>query len=89
METEEMSFDLRLAAIITLLSSTALRGATTAKTAALRAHLEAAAFAAEDLVPHLKQALDQTLAGWQAVQCHPASVSIDCRALVAPGPALH
>ncbi|CAL94989.1 hypothetical protein [Azoarcus olearius] len=84
-----MSLESRLAAIITLLSSSALRGATAAKTAALRAHLESARFAAADLPLPLRQALDQTLAGWEAVECHPASVSVDCRALVAAGPALH
>ena len=88
METENMSLDLRLAAIVTLLSSSALRGATANKTAALRAHL-AAAVAAQASHPHLRDALAQTLAGWQAVHCHPASISVDFCPLTVPGQALH
>ncbi len=89
METDEMSLDLRLAAIITLLSSSALRGATTNKTAALQSHLEAAAFAADELGPYLKEALEQTLAGWHKVYCHPASAPFDACLLTAPGQNLH
>lgn len=89
MEIEEMSLDLRLAAIITLLSSSALRGVTVNKTAALQSHLDAAAFAGDLLGPYLKDALEQTLAGWQNVQCHPASIPVDCCPMTIAGQALH
>lgn len=89
METDEMSLDLRLAVIITLLSSSAQRGATANKTAALQSHLEAAVFAAEALGPCLKDAVEQTLAGWQKVHCHPDSVPFDACPLTMPGQALH
>lgn len=84
-----MSLDLRLAAVITLLSSSALRGATANKTAALQSHLEAAASVKDELGPYLKDALEQTLAGWQSVQCHPASVPFDTCQMTIPGQALH
>jgi len=83
-----MPLDIRLAAIITLLSSSVLRGATANKTAALRSHLEAAAFAADELGPYLKDALEQTLTGWRKVHCHPASVPSDSCPLTVPGQAL-
>lgn len=69
METEHMSLDLRLAAIVTLLSSSALHGATPGKTAALRAHLQAVRDAGE-LDPRLRDALEHTLATWRDVSCH-------------------
>lgn len=84
-----MSLDLRLAAIITLLSSSALRGATANKTAALQSHLAAAVFAADALGPYLKDAVEQSLAGWQKVQCHPDSVPFDACPLTQPGQLLH
>lgn len=84
-----MSLELRLAAIITLLSSSAMRGATANKTAALQAHLEAAASASDELGPYLKDALEQTLAGWQSVHCHPASAPFDTCLMTIPGQALH
>jgi hypothetical protein len=87
-ETDDMPLDLRLAAIVTLLSASALRGPTLAKTAALRAHL-AAAIADVTLPPELHDALEQSLAGWRAVECHPASVSVPNCPLTAPGQSLH
>lgn len=89
METDEMSLDQRLAAIITLLSSSALRGATANKAAALQSHLDAAAFAAEALGPYLQEALEQILAVWQKVHCHPDSAPFDASPLTMPGQALH
>jgi hypothetical protein len=86
--TDAMPSELRLAAIVTLLSASALRGPTVAKAAALRAHL-AAAVADAALGPELRDALAQTLAGWQAVECHPASVSVPLCPLTAPGQSLH
>jgi hypothetical protein len=88
MDTDIMPLDLRLAAIVTLLSASALRGPTVNKTAALRAHLAAAAGDSR-INPHLKDSIEQALAGWQAVDCHPASVSIDCCPLTAPGQSIH
>lgn len=83
-----MPFDLRLAAIVTLLSASALRGATVNKTAALRAHLAAAASDSQ-ISPQLRDSIEQALAGWQAVNCHPASVSIEFCPLTAPGQSIH
>lgn len=84
-----MSIDARLAAIVTLLSSSVLRGATANKTAALRIHLEAAGCAAEALGPYLRDALEQTLAGWERVDCHPESIAVDYCPLTVPGQSLH
>ena len=87
-ETDSMPLDLRLAAIVTLLSASALRGPTAAKTAALRTHLFSA-LADETLSPQLRDTLEQALAGWRAVQCHPASVSVPQCPLTIPGQSLH
>lgn len=83
-----MPLALRLAAIVTLLSGSALRGATLNKTAALCAHLAAAAGDAQ-IDPHLKDSIEQVLAGWQAVDCHPASISVDFCPLTVPGQSIH
>ncbi|HEX6734681.1 MAG TPA: hypothetical protein VF096_07695 [Azonexus sp.] len=88
-ESDDIPLQLRLAAILTLLSSSALRGATANKTAALQLHLEAAVRAPDGLHPYLKDALQQSLAGWQKVDCHPASVPVDFCPLTAPGQTLH
>lgn len=84
-----MSIDARLAAIVTLLSSSVLRGATANKTAALRIHLEAVGYVGEALGPYLRDALEQTLAGWQSVDCHPESIAVDYCPLTIPGQSLH
>ncbi|MDR2678783.1 MAG: hypothetical protein LBB51_05035 [Zoogloeaceae bacterium] len=64
-EKDELPLDLRLAAIVTLLSSSALKGRTPGKTAALRHHLEAAVLAAEGAChEHLANALYQVLQDW-------------------------
>lgn len=89
MDTVDMSVDLRLAAIITLLSSSALRGATANKTKALCFHLAALADAQTTLSPYLKDALEQAFAGWKQVQCHAASVAVSGCPLTAPGQMLH
>ena len=65
MTEDSMSMDLRLAAIIALLSSSVLRGLSAGKTEALCAHLEAAVSeAAPD--PCLKRTLEEVLACWKA-----------------------
>lgn len=87
-DTDDMPLDLRLAAIVTLLSASALRGPTLAKTAALRSHL-AAAMGDERLSPELRDALEQSLAGWRAVECHPASVGVPNCPLTVPSQSLH
>lgn len=87
-ETDDMPIAIRLAAIVTLLSSCALRGPTATKAAALRNHLAAAASFPE-LEPTLRDAIEQSLAGWQAAQCHPASVAVPLCPLTAPGQSLH
>ncbi|MFV0372084.1 MAG: hypothetical protein ACK5JI_10670 [Azonexus sp.] len=77
METvNNMPFELRLAAVIHLLSSSALRGATFNKTEALREHLRSAADES-GIDPYLRSALQEALGGWEAVACHPASVAVD------------
>lgn len=86
--TDPMPSALHLAAIVTLLSASALRGPTVAKTAALRAHLGAVLSDAE-MAPELRDALEQALAGWRAVECHPASVNVPLCPLTAPGQSLH
>lgn len=83
-----MPLDLRLAAIVTLLSASALRGATLNKTAAIRAHLTAAARDSE-IHPLLRDSIEEALAGWQAVRCHPASVSVEFCPMTAPGQSIH
>jgi len=88
MDSEEMSVELRLAAIISLLSSSALRGATANKTAALRTHLETAV-RQPGLDPYLKSSLLEVLGGWDAVRCHPKSVSVDFYPLTAAGQLTH
>lgn len=87
-DTDDMPLDLRLAAIVTLLSASALRGPTVAKTAALRSHLRAA-LADEALPSRLRDSIEQTLAGWLAVECHPASVAVPQCPLTVPGQSLH
>ncbi len=87
-DTDKMPLDLRLAAIVTLLSASALRGPTVAKTAALRSHLRAA-LADEALPERLRDSIEQTLAGWLAVECHPASTSVPLCPLTTPGQSLH
>jgi len=88
MEQTDMPLELRLAAVIHLLSSSALRGATFHKTEALRAHLRSVA-GQDGLNPYLKSTLQEVLGGWEAVDCHPASISVDCLSLTAPGGHVH
>ncbi len=88
MESEEMPIALRLAAIVNLLSSSALRGATANKTEALRSHLQAAVDT-PNLDPYLKSALQEVLGGWQATHCHPNSISVDFYPLTVPGCLTH
>ena len=84
MENTDMPTELRLAAIIHLLSSSALRGATFNKTEALRAQLRDIS-EINSLNPFLKSTLLEVLGGWEAVQCHPASIPVDFYPLTAPG----
>ena len=67
--------ELRLAAIVTLLSSLAVRGPTACKVEALRDHLEAAALSPEALDPRLRKALEDAFALWLTVDCHDQSVA--------------
>lgn len=86
---EPMSLELRLAAIITLLSSSAIRGATPCKSQALRVHLEAAALSAMPLNAQLRIALENTLAEWLSIECHQKSVPVDVCALAHSGQSYH
>lgn len=72
-----MPDELRLAAIIALLSSSALRGATVGKVEALREHLEAAALSSATIDPRLRQVLEDVFAQWLSVDCHAQSVAVD------------
>lgn len=89
MEIDPMSSELHLAAIIALLSSSALRGTTASKAAALRAHLEAAAFSRENIAPQLRNALETVLAEWLTSDCHERSVAVDSGVLLASSQTLH
>lgn len=88
MDNTDMPVELRLAAVIHLLSSSALRGNTANKTEALRGHLRKIA-AQEGLNPYLKSTLQEVLGDWEAVQCHPNSVSVDFYPLTAPDCHIH
>lgn len=83
-----MPLALRLAAIVALLSASALRGASPHKTDALCAHLAAAA-AADGIDPRLRDTLSRILAGWQAVDCPPTTISSEFFPLTVPGQLLH
>jgi hypothetical protein len=88
MEHADMPLELRLAAVIHLLSSSALRGATFHKTEALREHLRCVADSTE-INPYLKSTVQEVLGGWEAVHCHPASVPVDCYPLTHAGCQTH
>ncbi|MDR2032975.1 MAG: hypothetical protein LBP86_12190 [Azoarcus sp.] len=80
-ETEKLPLDLRLAAIITLLSSSALKGMTTGKTRALRQHLDdaAAQALAQGCHAHLASALQNASQCWQVMcECAVSSVAESC-----------
>lgn len=81
--------ELRLAAIITLLSSTALCGATAGKVEALREHLEALALSPQALDPRLRKALEDAFANWLSVDCHEQSVAVDDGTLAPSARLLH
>jgi hypothetical protein len=87
-EYPEMPIDMRLAAIVHLLSSSVLRGTTASKTAALQAHLGAAVVASDQLGPCLQNAIEDALANWQDVHCHPNSIPVDYFPFAASGSAL-
>lgn len=89
LSADSMSIDLRLAAIISLLSSSALYGGTPAKTAALRAHLESAAFAPGPLPEQLRTVLEDTLAAWLSIECHQDSVPVNFCVLASADIQLH
>ncbi len=74
---DDLPLDMRLAAIIHLLSSSVLRGTTANKTACLQAHLAAASLDGEALGPVLQDAVESILANWQDVLCHPNSIPVD------------
>ncbi|MDR0700898.1 MAG: hypothetical protein LBF61_00570 [Azoarcus sp.] len=77
MKTEELPLDLRLAAIITLLSSSALKGVTAGKSAALQHHLDTAVAEAErqGRHAHLMSALRSASQNWQALHRHSVSMA--------------
>lgn len=60
-----MTTELRLAAIVALLSSSALRGATGCKSAALCMHLDAALRQDGALDPNLRKTLERALEEWK------------------------
>lgn len=69
METEPMSMELRLAAIISLLTSSTLRGASSGRVEAICAHLKAAVHSADVLDCYLKKTLENVLTEMQALEC--------------------
>ncbi len=89
MEPDPIPIQLRLAAIISLLSSSAQRGATQGKASALCAHLEAAALDPTPINGHLRNALEDTLAEWLAIECHPKSIPVEGSVVTHTTHALH
>lgn len=82
--------EVRLAAVISLLSSFTVSGVTPCKAAALRAHLEALVLGDNAFIhPRLQHALEDALAEWLSIECHPASMPVDCCALLAENQPLH
>ncbi|MDR1662179.1 MAG: hypothetical protein LBR95_07125 [Azoarcus sp.] len=75
MDTEKLPLDLRLAAIITLLSSSALKGVTAGKSAALQHHLDTAVAEAamQGRHAHLTSALQSASQHWQSLHKRPAA----------------
>lgn len=69
METEPMSMDLRLAVIISMLSSSAAKGVSSGRVEAVCAHLRAAVHSAASLDGHLKTTLENVLKEMQALEC--------------------
>ena len=88
MTHNDMPVELRLAAVIHLLSSSALRGTTSSKTEALRDHLRSIA-SHESINPHLKNTLQEVLGGWEAVHCHHGSVPVDYCPLISADRTTH
>ena len=84
-----MPIDLRLAAIIALLSSAALRGASCGKVEALREHLEAAALSGAALDANLRRVLEDALAQWLSVDCQRPSVALEYRPVNSVARMLH
>ncbi len=68
MITDSMPVELRLAAIIALLSSSAVNGASSGKTSALCAHLQAILAVSDDLDPCLTKSLQIALTNWQSLE---------------------
>ncbi|MDR2637267.1 MAG: hypothetical protein LBB55_02935 [Zoogloeaceae bacterium] len=64
-ESYAMSQQLRLAAIVALLSSSALRGATACKSAALCMHLETLLEQSGTIEPQLREIVETTLDEWK------------------------
>lgn len=62
---EPMTTPLRIAAIIALLSSSALRGTTACKNAALCMHLETLLRQEDTLEPNLRKTLEKALSEWK------------------------
>ncbi len=62
---EAMTTALRLAAILALLSSSALRGTTASKNTALCIHLDTLLRQDEALDPNLKKTLEKALSEWK------------------------
>lgn len=82
--------EVRLAAVISLLSTFTVRGVTPCKALALRAHLEALVLADNAFIhPHLQRALEDALAEWLSIECHPASMPVDCCPLLGANKPLH
>ncbi|WP_319238513.1 hypothetical protein [uncultured Propionivibrio sp.] len=79
---ESMPIELRLAAIIALLSSFSICGVTTGKASALLAHLEALVLSDTDAISaSLRQTLEDTLAEWLTIECHPESIAVNWSAV--------
>ena len=86
---EPMTTPLRIAAIVSLLSASALRGTTASKNAALRMHLETLLRQDNTLEANLRKTLEQALSEWKLtthIHCCPSREPLPHHAAI---PVLH
>lgn len=88
LEPETMPLESHLAAIVILLSASALRGPSSVKAAALCAHLEVAV-REERLDPHLRAAIEQVLTAWRSLHCQLQAASPSACSCVGSHARLH
>jgi hypothetical protein len=87
-EIEDMPLENHLAAPVMLLTVSTIHGPTSAKLAAVRSHLRKAAGQPGLSMP-LRRALEQSLAIWTTVECHPGSISAPACAMLDASRSVH